>query len=442
MRVYIMQRVTGYDTKMFIYISEILGLPVIDAGSGRKIGRILDFAASTSQVYPKFSALITEVHGSKNPIYIPWSTVRQIIPRKKIVIETQPDTLSGIIQGSENEILLNKTFLDRQVISTSGYKVVRVNDLQLLIDTTVKENPNLLVVHLDIGIKGLYRRLGWDKILNSMFHWVFSRDIRDKFVTWKYVQPTATTSVRGGLHLKVDPSKFAEAHPADLADIIEDLGTEERLSLLGSLDYATAAAALQEIEMTIRVQIAETLDTTLLAKIINEMEMDEAVDLLDEISPEIRNAVYATLGTEQVSELKELSKLSEYSVGRLMNTNFVVAWENQTTAEVLAAVKAEIKQAELLYYVYVIDVAERLKGIVTLRQLLGEKSETVIADIMTENPVSVEIDTNIKRVAQIFFKYDFLAVPVVDDEHRIRGIISSRDAMKSVFPVIEKVAGA
>ncbi len=437
-----MQRVTGYDTKMFIYISEILGLPVIDAGTDRKIGRILDFAASTPQVYPKFSALITTIRGSKDPVYIPWSTVRQIVPRKKIVIETMPEILSGRIQGGENEILLKKTFLDKQVISTSGYKVVRVNDLQLLIDNTSKENPNLLVVHLDIGIKGLYRRLGWERILNSMFHWVFARDIKDKFVTWKYVQPTATTNVRGALHLKVDPSKFAEAHPADLADIIEDLGIEERLSLLGSLDFATAAAALQEIEMRIRVQIAETLDTTLLANIINEMEMDEAVDLLDDISPEVRNGVFAILPVEKVTELKELSKLSEYSAGSIMNTNFIVAREDQTTGEVLTLVRAESTQAELLYYVYVIDTDERLKGIVTLRQLLGEKSDTVIAEIMTENPISVEIDTNIKRVAEIFFKYDFLAVPVVDEDRRIQGIISSRDAMESVFPEIEKVAGA
>lgn len=437
-----MQRVTGYDTKMFIYISEILGLPVIDAGTDRKIGRILDFAASTPQVYPKFSALITTIRGSKDPVYIPWSTVRQIVPRKKIVIETMPEILSGRIQGGENEILLKKTFLDKQVISTSGYKVVRVNDLQLLIDNTSKENPNLLVVHLDIGIKGLYRRLGWERILNSMFHWVFARDIKDKFVTWKYVQPTATTNVRGALHLKVDPSKFAEAHPADLADIIEDLGIEERLSLLGSLDFATAAAALQEIEMRIRVQIAETLDTTLLANIINEMEMDEAVDLLDDISPEVRNGVFAILPVEKVTELKELSKLSEYSAGSIMNTNFIVAREDQTTGEVLTLVRAESAQAELLYYVYVIDTDERLKGIVTLRQLLGEKSDTVIAEIMTENPISVEIDTNIKRVAEIFFKYDFLAVPVVDEDRRIQGIISSRDAMESVFPEIEKVAGA
>jgi len=437
-----MQRATGYDTKMFMYISEILGLPVIDGGTGRKIGRTLDFAASTLQVYPKFSALITSIVDSKNPIYIPWSTVRQIVPRKKIVIETMPDTLSGTIQGGENEILLKKTFLDKQVISTSGYKVVRVNDLQLLIDNTSKENPNLLVVHLDIGIKGLYRRLGWEKILNSMFRWFFSRDIKDKFVTWKYVQPTTTTNVRGALHLKVDPSKFAEAHPADLADIIEDLGTEERLSLLGSLDFPTAAAALQEIEMRIRVQIAETLDTTLLANIINDMEMDEAVDLLDEISPEIRNAVYANLPAEQVAELKELSKLSEFSVGSIMNTNFITARENQTVGEVLTIVRAESKQAELLYYIYVVDADEKLKGIVTLRQLLCEKSKTAIVEIMTENPVSVEIDTNIKRVAQIFFKYDFLAVPVVDEKHQIQGIISSRDAMESVFPEIEKVAGA
>jgi CBS domain-containing protein/sporulation protein YlmC with PRC-barrel domain len=428
------------DNFNFIYLSEILHLPIFNATSGVKIGKIVDLAARTSHVYPKITAIIALMQGSLEPVYIPWSHVRLTVFKKHVTVDYPFEADQGASESIENEILLKQTFLDKQIISTSGFKLVRVNDLQLLIDNSSKENPNLWLVHIDIGFKGLLRRLGWLNVINPLFNWFFAREINDKFLTWKNVQPTTATNVNGSVVMRTDSSKLSSILPADLADILEDLGTDERISLLESISPAIAAATLQEMPMNLRVQLAESLNTDHLASIITEMEMDETVDLLDEILAEKREAVFALLTKERVDEIHDLSRMSASGVGAIMNTSFIAVKETQTVREVMKIVKEETKRAELLYYIYVIDDEERLKGLLTLRQLLSTKGTTPIASIMRGNIVSVRVDSSIKKMAQLFFKYKFDAIPVVDDDDKLQGFITIGDTLDAVFPEVKQAA--
>jgi magnesium transporter len=429
-----------YDSFNFIYLSEILNLPVYDSDRNKKIGHITDLASTTSQVFPRITGVLASLKQSKVPVYIPWTNVRIGAFQKQITVDHSALEGNGVAKASESEILIGKTFLDRQIISTSGYKLVRVNDLQLLVDSSSKENPNLWLVHIDIGFKGLLRRLGWLTFINAVIRWLLGRDLKDKFVSWKYVQATATANVYGSMHLQVDSTKLSDFHPADLADVLEELGTDERSTLVESLESPIAAATLQEMPLNIRVQIAESLGTEKLSSIVSEMQMDEIVDLLDELSDEKRVALYAALPHEKISEIRDLARLSEFGIGNIMNTDFIVVRDTQTVKEVMKTVKQESKKAELVYYVYVVDDQEHLKGMVTLRSLLTAKSTTPISDIMRENIISVELEWTVKRVAQLFFKYNFEAIPVVNEEGKIQGIITMRDALKSVFPEIKKEA--
>jgi magnesium transporter len=424
----------------FIFLSEILGLPVIDGSSGKKIGILFDLTALTNQVFPKISGVIIKNSTSNNNRHIPWGCVRTIMRGRSIIVDNIPALNEGMQIADESEILLKTTFLDKQIISISGNKVVRVNDLHLLIDNTTKENPNLWLAHIDIGIKGLFRRLGWVQMVNAVFYWVTSRDIKDKFVSWKHVQPTATTNVYGSVHLKIDSSKLSEIHPADIADILEALGNDERISLIESLKPEIAADTLQETQLKIRVQIAEAIDPTKLSVIVNELPTDEAVDLLDEISTEQRNAVFVNLQHEKAQELKELSKLSIYGVGSIMTTDFISVKKTESIKNIIALIKDESVKTELIYYVYIIDEVERLIGVVTLRRLLVTDLNVLVGDIMTEQVVSVEINTSIKRVAKIFYKYNFAAIPVVDGDGCMHGVISFRDALEAVFPEMKEGA--
>jgi CBS domain-containing protein len=422
----------------FAYISEFINLPVIRTSDNKRIGKLVDFAASTAQVYPRVTGIVVRTHIGKPPVYIPWSNVKRIVFKKHLAIEYPANGSDQQIKAEENEILICKTFLDRQIISMSGYKIVRVNDLQMLIEDKAKESTNLWVVHIDIGVKGILRRIGFLHSINSAFRWITDRDIKDEFVSWKYVQPAFTTSVYSSVQLKTDASKLSEVHPADLADILEDLGTDERIALIESLDYFSAAQTLQEMQFKNRLQIAESIEADKLAPIINEMQMDEAVDLLDACPLEKRQSVYTALPIERVSELKELSKLSAYSVGSIMNTDFITARQKETASKVLERIRVECEKSEVYRYAYILDESEHLIGVVSLRILLMSDPNLLIADIMTEQPVSVEIDTRIRRVAKLFFKYNFEAIPVVDDENKLQGLVSYRDAVASLYPEIKE----
>jgi len=151
-----------------------------------------------------------------------------------------------------------------------------------------------------------------------------------------------------------------------------------------------------------------------------------------------RSALFAALPLEKIQEIKELAKLSAVGIGSIMNTDFIVVKENQLVKDAMKIVKKESKKAELVYYVYVTDESEKLKGLVTLRSLITAKPRALITDIMRENLVTVELESTIKRVAQLFFKYNFEAIPVVNDDGVLQGIVTLRDALESVFPEIKK----
>ncbi len=426
----------------FVYLSEMLEYPIIDSSDHRRLGRVTDIAASSGQVYLKIAGVVAKMKDFPAPLYIPWSGIILSAQKKQFFLEGSSDTPQQYSQAGENEFLLKKSFMDRQLISTSGNKVIRVNDLQLLVEGSAKGNPNLWLVHVDIGLRGLLRRLGWERIVNAFVLWLIGRNIRDKLVSWKYIQPTSATTVSGSLHLSTDTSKLAEIHPADLADIIEDLGTDDRISLIESLDTLTAAQTVQEIPLRIRVQIAETLAVSRLVDIIHEMHPDDAVDLLDELSPEIRNEIYSQLPQQETADLKDLSKLSLFGVGSIMNSDFISVLPSQTLDAAFDQLRANAEKTELLNYVYVLDDGNRLKGVVTVRQLLMYEPELLVADIMSENVVSAKIDANIKRVAELFYKYNFVAIPIIDRDGVMQGIITQRDALKSVLPEMNEDAKA
>ena len=163
----------------FSYLSEFINLPVLRMSDNKRIGKLVDLAATTTQVYPRVTGLMVRINRGKLPIYIPWSNVKRMVFKEHLAVE---DPVSGVDQqakAAENEILICKTFLDKQIISTEGYKIVRVNDLQLLIEDKAKESTNLWLVHIDIGFKGILRRIGILRPVNGEFRWVTDRDIKD-----------------------------------------------------------------------------------------------------------------------------------------------------------------------------------------------------------------------------------------------------------------------
>jgi len=226
---------------------------------------------------------------------------------------------------------------------------------------------------------------------------------------------------------------LAELHPAELADIIIDLGNDERITILKSLDNATAASTFQELPLKIRVQIAESIDQKHLLDLLNEMAMDEVVDLLSQLPKKKVSALCARMPNEKVNQICNLLSHAQNIAGSIMNTEFIAVKHNLTAGLVLEKIKKEVKKRESIYYIYVLDDNDTLAGVVTLQQLLMAIPEKIISEFMRKRVAKVKVDTNIKDVAEVFYKYNFTVVPVVDKSNKIQGIITIKDAFEAVF---------
>ncbi len=422
----------NYLPKKFIFLYYIINLAVIDAVTGKKIGRVIDLAASLKEMYPKVTGLIMRNKKNKT-IYLPWSSVKMPVEEKGVFIENFPAAAQEGYNPAESEILLKETFWDKQIVDTQGSKVVRVNDLHLL-----KEGLSLWVVHIDIGITGLLRRLGVSKIFEFIIRLVSSYQVEDRIISWKHVQPINGPIGTDALSLKVHHSRLAELHPADIADILIDLGIKERLNILKSMDKATAAGTIQELPLKIRLQVAELLDQKLLVDIINEMAIDEAVDLFSQMPIKKMNLLFTKLAPEKVTQISSLLGHANDIAGSIMNTNFICIKQTMTADEALEKTKKESSRKKESYYIYVLDDTDALAGVVTLQQLLTMPGEKIISEFMRKRVAKVKIKTKIKDVAEVFYKYDFTVVPVIDKLGKIQGIITMKDAFASVFHQIRK----
>jgi magnesium transporter len=417
----------NYLPKKFIFLYYIINLPVIDSLTGKKIGRLIDLSASLKEMYPKVTGLI--MRNKKNgEIFLPWTSVKMLVEEKGVFVENFAALAREWVNPAENEILLKDTFWDKQIVDIHGSKVVRINDLHLL-----REELSLWVVHMDIGITGLLRRLGVSKIFEYFIKLVSSYEVEDKLISWKYVQPINGPIGTDALSLKIHHSKLAELHPADIADILIDLGTEERLNILKSMDKATAASTVQELPLKIRLQVAELLDQKLLIEIINEMAIDEVVDLFSQMPVKKMHQLFGRLPPEKVAQISSLLGHANDIAGSIMSTEFICVKQSLSALEALEKTKKESLHKKESYYIYVLDDNDALVGVVTLQQLLTSPPEKIVGEFMRKRIAKVKIKTKIKDVAEVFYKYDFTIVPVIDKLGKIQGIISMKDAFESVF---------
>jgi CBS domain-containing protein len=415
--------------KSFVYLSQILGLKVIDYATGKTIGKSSDVAAVLKDMYPRVTGLVVRRRFSLQKDYIPWKDVKRIIDEKAIYVETTGRAPFTGMKFPENEIMLKDIFLDQQVVDVSGSKVVRVNDLHML-----REKESMWLVHMDVGYKGLVRRLGIGRLVEKFMRWLFSYEMKDRLISWKFVQPIISeTGGSAYFSVKTQNMNLSDLHPADIADILEGLGINERIAVLKSLDTESAARTFQELPMKIRVQIAGLIAQDQMVNLINAMAMDEVVDLLSELPKKKIHAILARLPLDKSSNINDLLKHSENIAGGIMNTEFISAKQAETVAAVLDRIRMESKKKESIYYVYVLDDSLGLIGVVTLRQLLVNPSEKTIAEIMRKRVAKVRIETNIKDVAEVFQKYDFSIVPVVDKQNKIQGTITIKDAFEAAF---------
>jgi magnesium transporter len=419
--------------KTFFFLSEIINHHVFDVSTGRKIGRIRDLVSNLGEIYPKVSAFIMKERATRQPLYVAWKHVTRIVPGEGLYVNAAPDALQWDFTISDNEFLLKEAFWDKQIVDIQGSKVVRVNDLHML-----NEGLNLWVAHVDVGITGLLRRLGCLGFVNYFVRLMTSVEIKDRFISWKFVQPVTHNVGMEALSLKVRQSQLTELAPGDLADILVELGADERVAVLKSVDAATAANSLQVLPLKIQLQIAEVMDQKDLLSIIGEMPVADIANLVVELPKKRAHWILSHIPEGKAAQVSNLVGKSANTAQRIMRMHFLSTRPDATAAMVLEQIRMEHRKRDFSPYIYIVGDDNILVGVVSLHQLLMAPPEKLTAEFMRKRLTKVNLNTNVRVVAEVFYKYDFTVVPVVDRQNHMQGIITMKDALASVFPEIRE----
>jgi magnesium transporter len=402
-------------------LSQCIGLPVRDP-SGEPIGTIADLIVAIGHRYPPVTGLVART--DRRQIFLPW---RNVDTFDDAGVRLRVPTIDiGKFRQRPNEILLKADLLDKQIVDIEGRKVIRVNDVSL-----DEIEGRLRVVAVDVGAAGLLRRLGIERSLRTVAR-NLRRTVPERYIDWEDVDPLESTIA--SVRLRVPHAKLAELHPADLASIIEELTPRDRLGVLSVLDDEALADVVEEMEPDTQVEVIEGLEPGRAADIIEEMSPDDAADLVADLSDRSRDEILALMEADEAEEVRDLLAFPEDSAGGMMTTEFVAVPATLTAAETIERLRDLEPDAETIYYVYVVDDDGRLVGVLSLRDLIVARPDTHISAVMIDEPIATGVLEPAESVAETIAHYNLLAVPVVDDEGRLVGIVTVDDAIDTVAP--------
>jgi CBS domain-containing protein/sporulation protein YlmC with PRC-barrel domain len=415
------------EPQVFLFLSEILGKRIIGA-TGEKIGRIHDLTAEIIDPYPIVTGIIVKSSPKNKRTYLPWREVLEINGDILVSIRSVDDLME--IQIKEGDLLLNDALMDKQVVDTHGAKIRRVNDLQFL-----KTRHGLHLVHVDVGFRGLIRRVGLIRLLDAVLQGLFDYTLSNQLISWKFTQPLSSPDL---LRLNIAQNRLSQLHPADLADILEDLDIKQRAALFQSLDVETAAETLEETDPKVQVSLITDLNSEKASDIIEEMSLSEAADLIGDLPKAKAEGILKEMEKDIADDVKELMSHPEQEAGGMMTTSFLSFRPSISVSDALDQFRQEAADVDWVHYVYITDEEEHLLGVVSLRDLILADPDQKMQDIMDQRVVSVKLDDKADKIADQFAKYALTAMPVVDDQNHIHGAIIFKNLLDIVAPQLGK----
>jgi magnesium transporter len=409
-----------------IYLSTVIGRSVINS-AGVELGILRDLVMVPGEVFPEVSHILFK--SRKGLQWLPWGEVSLFT---HVVISAASLNPPGLrpYKPREGEILVKRDLLDKQIVDIDGAKVVRVNDIKL-----GKLHDKLCIFTVDIGFRGLLRRLGFEHFGEQVAR-TLRKDISTNEISWEYVQPLEASSSK--LALNIARNQMNEMHPADLADIIESIPIQNIRAVLDSIDAETTGETLYELEAEMRNVVISQMDDEQVSDILEEMEPDEAADVLSDLPEEKAQELLEMMDQEDAEEIQELLEHEEDSAGGLMTPDYLRLSSNISVGEALEQVRLSADNVETIYYGYVVDAEDRLEGVVSLKQLLMNQPDAHITDVMEENVKFVSVESEPEDMLETLSKYDLIAIPVLDEDNRMAGIVTVDDVLAHYLPQILK----
>jgi magnesium transporter len=406
-----------------MYLSYVLGQTIKDP-EGREFGKLVDLIASPGPHLPVVSAVVVRV-SKRRTRDVAWHCINFDPEKERFSLAVPAEQVEEYEIGDQ-DLLLAYNILDKQIVDVHDYRVVRVNDVRL-----EPSGGRLYLVGVDASTRGLLRRMGLMHIFDKLAK-ITGIKLRSKVIAWHDVE--AFERGVGRIKLRVSAKRLSALHPADIARIVNELDPDQRTDVIEDLDVQTAAEVLVEADPEVQASIVENLEEKLAADILEEMEPDEAADVLGDISEERREDILQEMEPEEAKEVKELLAYDDKTAGGLMTTEYVAISKDLTAQEAIERIRELEPDAETIYYIYVVDSAQHLVGVISLRDLIVAKPDQRVEEFMIDKVIHVHTDAPVEEVVQALTDYNLLAVPVVDEENKIRGIITVDDALEEVLP--------
>ncbi len=408
-----------------IFFTELEHLAAYDA-KGEFLGRLVDLGIDPNQHPLQVAAFFIRTP-QKEILCITHEQIQSISVRA-----VQTSVGAGDVQCYPADtplISIKKDVLDQQIIDVNNQKVVRVND----VDFDIRPNERHTILRI------MAVNVGWGAAIRRLLQGAFAKHtirlitgiLPSKVIPWEFVNLIEADPARR-LRLRISYNRLAKLHPADLADILEELSRDEQKSVIESLDDETAAQAVSEISTEMQVALLESITTDRAADIVEEMPPDEAADVLQGMPPETAAEVLSKMETEDANEVRDLLGFEENTAGGLMTTEFLVVGDTVNVADVIAALKSFEGPLEFVHFIYLINEESVLTGTVSLARILLADSSTPLKSLSTEPLISVPTHADEKTVINSFHKYNLLSLPVVDDYGRLLGVVTADDVLELV----------
>ena len=411
-------------------LTHLQSRPVVDS-RGREVGKLKDLVVLFGGMYPRVSKL-SIARAGETDLLLSWEAVVEIAETPTglafVLDRPQEELTPTDLRG--DEMALGRNILDKKVVDTHRRRVVRVNDVQL-----EWRDDGYHVVAVLAGTHSLLRRLLPERLLQ----WTvssFGLRIPHEVVPWEHVEPIETELTRA--RKQAVYTKLAQLHPADIADIMEELNPSERAAVLEALEPETAVEALTETEPEVQAGVIQMLETEKASDMLEMMEPDEAADILGDLPQAKARELLQEMEPSEAEDVAELLEHEEDTAGGLMTTEYVAFPPEATVVQTLEKLRAMANEVETIYYLYVTDPSDRVIGVASLRELMMARTEQRLDEIMTTQLITVKPEASLRVVAETLSKYNLTALPVIDTEGKIEGIVTVDDVLDDLIPMIWK----
>ncbi len=418
--------------ELFSFFSDILGKKVIGKNNVC-VGVLCDIGMKVGKdVYPKsHNLIIKKGFSGKRFAQVAWEDIVEI--NRVVKLSVSFEEVKYQKDRPRDELTLCVDVLDQQVVDTDDQKVVRVNDVNFL-----KVDNYFYLAHVDVGTRGLVRRLGWTGFIDGLVRFLSPKSpylTKEDFIPWKHTQVLTLGRTKNVLRLNISKEKLAQIPSAELAEIMEDLDIFEKYSLFKSLDTSVQSKVFSDLSTPEQEEIIDQMKIEEAGDLLEIIPSDDAVDLLLSLPKEKTLSLMRVMETQKSKKLRELLGFERDSAGGLMTTEYLCLPQNALVKDALKMVQENAQSSTNIYHLYIVDDQHRLVGFTSLRRFINADSWIPIVDTCFPKNIFVRTDDGMEEIALLLEKYKISIIPVLDENNILKGVITIDDVLEELISI-------